>query len=116
LPLDPTDAVTFVGDARENPGSVQFSLILRTCRLLPNAYHTSGRSLSDKVIELRDFHKMTFRAIAYLLQREGAIGARGAPLCDRGVFSVYTKRRAYDERRSAPVRFDIREISVLPPG
>lgn len=116
MPLDPTDAVTFVGDARENPGSVQFSLILRTCRLLPNAYPTIGRSLSDKVIELRDFQKMTFRAIADLLQREGAIGTRGAPLCDRGVFSIYKKRHAHDKKRSAPVRFDIREIKVLPPA
>jgi hypothetical protein len=115
LPLDPTDAVTFVGDARENPGSVQFSLILRTSRLLPNAYPVSARSLSEKVIALRDVQKMTFKAIAALLQREGAIGARGAALRDRGVFSIYKKRLAHERLRTGPVRFEIREITVLPP-
>jgi hypothetical protein len=114
MPLDPADHVIFVGDSRENPGSVRFNLVLRTRRPLPNAYPASGRALSEKVIALRDKQKMTFKAIAALLQREGAIGARGAALSDRRVFSIYKKCRAYDERRSAPVRFDIREITVLP--
>jgi len=55
---------------------------------------------------------MTFKEIAELLGGEGCRGALGAAITDAGVYSVYKKRRAHDMRRSAPVLFWVRNISV----
>lgn len=107
------DLVTFEGDAYEHPSSIGLTLVLRTQRLLPCVYPASHLPLSDRVIELRDNRGMTFPAIAALLQGEGYLGAAGAAMTDAGVYSVYTKRKAHDGRRSAPVRAWIRKIFVF---
>jgi hypothetical protein len=103
-----------LGDAELNPGTVSFTAIFRTQRLLPFAYPESQIPLSDRVIELRDGQGMTFKAIAELLALEGWKGARGAALGANAVFSVYKKRKAHDLRRSAPIRWWIRKIVVSP--
>ena len=110
------DPVVFMGDARDNPGSVHFTVILRTRRLLPCAYPEAQLPLSDRVLAMKDGQGMTFKAIAEALALEGWKGARGAVLTDRGVFSVYKKRKAHDLRRSAPVLWWIRKIVVYPPA
>ena len=105
-----------MGDARDNPGSVHLTLILRTRRLLPNTYPEFQLALSDRVIALRDGQGMTFTAIAEQLALEGWKGARGATLGANAVFSVYKKRKAHDLSRSAPVQYWIRNIVVYARG
>ncbi len=109
------DEVRFIGDARENPGSIQFTVVLRTRRLLPNTYPTSKLPLSDKVLALRDERGMTFKAIAELLSSEGWRGARGAPLDAKEIYSVYAKRRAQELDRATPICWWITGIVVSPP-
>ncbi len=109
-----TDEVVFVGDARDNPSSVEFLLALRTRRLLPFQYPEAQLPLSDRVLALRDSEGLTFRAIADKLTAEGWVGARGARLGAEGTYSVYKKRKAHDESRSSPVRYRIGQIVVLP--
>ncbi|MEY4762069.1 MAG: hypothetical protein RLZZ200_1925 [Pseudomonadota bacterium] len=103
-----------MGDAELNPGSVSFTAIFRTQRLLPFDYPEAQLPLSDRVIELRDVQGMSFKEIAKLLAREGWRGARGAALGANVVFSVYKKRKAHDLRRSAPMTWWIRKIVVYP--
>jgi hypothetical protein len=103
-----------MGDARLNPGSVSFSLILRTRRLLPNTYPDAQLPLSDRVLALRDGQGMSFKAIAEMLALEGWKGARGAGMSAKGVFSVYKKRNAHEVSRSAPVLYWITDIVAGP--
>ena len=53
-----TDEVVFVGDARDNPSSVKFDLVLRTRRLLPFQYPEAQLPLSDRVVALRDVERL----------------------------------------------------------
>ena len=110
------DEVRFVDDARLNPGSVSLSLVLRTRRLLPNTYPEAQLPLSDRAQELKDALGMTYKEIGAVLQREGWRGARGAVLGAKGVFSIYKKRKAHDQSRSAPAVFWITDIVVYPRG
>ena len=115
-PYSPTrDGVRFVGEARLNPGFLTFSLILRTRRLLPKPYPEAQLPLSDRVLELRDVQGMTYKVIGAVLSSDGWRGARGAELDAKGAYSVYAKRKAHDESRSAPVLYWTTDIVVYPP-
>jgi hypothetical protein len=108
------DNVVFIGDARDHPGSVSLILILQTRKLLPFPYPSAQLPLSERVIALRERDGLSFAAIAAQLALEGWKGARGASLEANGVYSVYTKRKAHDERRYAPVIYWITDIVVQP--
>jgi len=86
-------------------------VIIRTRRLLPCGYPAAQQALSDRVIELRDAHRMTYKAVGEALAAEGWVGARGAHLSAKGAFSVYKKRKAHDRRRQEPDRYEISDIA-----
>lgn len=109
---DRQDDVIFLDDTLENPGDLAFSLVLTTSRLLPNRYPEDREALADRVVEMRDRQVMTFPSIATVLHQEGVTGARGADLDARGVYSIYTKRKAYLTRRTEPVQYRIDGIVV----
>ena len=81
------------------------SYIVRICHrgLLFGSYSAYQRELSDKVVDLRDRSKMTFKAIAETLISLGYRSPRGFDLGPESVFSIYKKRKRRDERlHSAP--------------
>lgn len=108
------DDIVFVGDARENLGDLEFSLVLTTRRLLPNQYPEASRALADRVRAMRHERAMTFQAIASELNNEGVRGARGARLSAESVFSIYKKRQSRIARNCAPSRYKISSMKVYP--
>lgn len=115
-PSDPeqSDDVEFLGDARENPGDLAFSLVLTTRRLLPNKYPEAREDIADRVIAMRDEQQMSFTAIGAVLSSEGLRGARGAALGAKGVLDIYKKRQAYQSARRAPILYRVSNIVIYP--
>ena len=61
------------------------------------------KELSDKVLDLRDRGKLTYKAIAEKLIALGYRSPRGFDLGPESAFSIYKKRKMRDERLySAP--------------
>ena len=84
--------------------------IIRICHkgLLFGSYSAYQKELSDKVLDLRDGHELSFKSIAEKLIAQGYWSPRGFDLRPESVFSIYKKRKRRDERlHSAPA------ISVL---
>jgi len=108
------DDIVFVGDARENLGALEFTLVLTTRRLLPNRYPNDRETLADRVIAMRDERSMTFPAISCELISRGLTGARGARLTAESVFSMYKKRKAYLLRRLSKIVYSIPRLIVYP--
>ena len=111
---DGNNRAVFLGDAWNNPSELRFTLTLTTTALLPNLYPAHREGLADEVIAMRDDQHLRYKAIAELLNRRGAVGARGAQLRPSNVFALYKKRKAYLERRSAPIQFAITNMVVYP--
>ena len=109
-----SDDVVFLGDARENPGDLEFSLVLTTRRLLPNKYPEDREAVADRIIAMRDEQRMKFPAIGTVLSGEGLRGARGAALGAKGVFDIYKKRKAHILSRRSPIQYSIKDIKVHP--
>ena len=104
----------FLGDARENPGDLEFSLVLTTRRLLPNKYPEEREAVADRIIVMRDAQRMKFPAIGAVLSGEGLRGARGAELGAKGAFDIYKKRKAYQAARKAPIQHRVSNIVINP--
>jgi hypothetical protein len=64
------------------------------------------------VVEMREGKKMSFPAIAELLNVEGVIGVRGATLDAKGAYSIYKKRKAHLLSRTSPIQYQIRSIKI----
>jgi hypothetical protein len=111
---DQHDNIVFVDDARENLGDLEFSLVLTTRRLLPNQYPEARSALADRVVCLREKRKLTFKAIASILSKDGLRGARGASLNAQNVFALYQKRKRYKVRQNNPVQYHISNVIVHP--
>jgi len=111
---DENDRAVFLGDAWNNPSEIRFTLTLTTTALLPNLYPSHREGLADEVIAMRDDQHLRYKEIADLLNRRGAVGSRGAQLRPSNVFALYKKRKAYLERRSAPIQFAITNMVVYP--
>jgi hypothetical protein len=108
------DDVVFLGDARENLGDLEFSLVLTTRRLLPNKYPEDREAVADRIIAMRDEQRMTFPAIAAMLSEEGEVGARGASLRAKNVFDIYKKRKAHILNRTSPTQYSLKDIKIHP--
>ena len=91
---------------------MRFVVVFKTKALFSTPYTKRQTRLSDSVIRLRDKDGLTFPQIAAVLTRQGYIGARGATLDGKGVFSVYKKRKQRDARLKKPLAFTIPYIEV----
>ena len=77
------------------------------------AYSDYQIELSNKVLYLRDFLKLTYKAIADLLIDEGYMSPRGFNLSSESVFSIYKKRKIRDARLGAPPVAKIANIKIF---
>lgn len=77
------------------------------------AYSAYQVELSNKVIELREAHHLTFKQIAEKLVFEGYRSPRGFDLGAESVFSIYKKRKVRDNRLKAPPSIEYLDIKVI---
>jgi hypothetical protein len=79
--------------------------VVKICHkgLLFGSYSAYQKELSDKVLDLRDRGKLSFKSIAEKLIAQGYRSPRGFDLGPESIFSIYKKRKVRDERLySAP--------------
>jgi hypothetical protein len=113
LPIKDELAV-FLGNAWEDPEAITFDLVLTTRSLLPNTYPQHRVALADRVVNLRDVHGMTFKAIAKILSAERLRGARGAVLGAENVFAIYKKRKINLFKRTPMIEYSLKNLIVHP--
>jgi hypothetical protein len=86
---------------------VKYIVRIKHKGLLFWSYSDYQKELSDKVLDLRDREKLTFKAIAEKLILEGYRSPRGFDLGPESVFSVYKKRKIRDARMNDSVKVEI---------
>jgi hypothetical protein len=68
--------------------------------------------LSDKVLGLRDFDRLTYKQIADQLIEDGYRSPRGFDLGPESVFSIYKKRKIRDTRLLSPPTTEVIWLAV----
>lgn len=76
------------------------------------AYSPYQTELSDKVIRLRDYEGLTYKAIAEILIAEGYRSPRGFDLGPESVFSIYKKRKRRDVRLLSEPAISISAVEI----
>ncbi len=92
--------------------SVRYFIKIRSKGLWFGPYTEYQKSLSDKVIMLRELQGLTFSSVAYQLIAEGYSSPRGMKLSAESVFSIYKKRLIRDRRLEATPSLDVRFLNV----
>ena len=77
------------------------------------AYSDYQKALSDRIIQMRDQEKMTFKGISEALTRKGYRSPRGFDLSAESVFSIYKKRKIRDERINSPAKEEVTRVEVI---
>ena len=77
------------------------------------AYSDYQIELSNKVLNLRDSLKLTYKAIAEFLIDKGYRSPRGFDLSPESVFSIYKKRKIRDARLQAPPQLKLEKIKII---
>ena len=76
------------------------------------AYSDYQIELSNKVLYLRDFLKMTYKAIAEFLIDKGYRSPRGFNLSAESVFSIYKKRKIRNNRLNGEVIKKLLQVTI----
>ncbi len=76
------------------------------------SYSDYQKELSDKVLDLRDRAKLTFKAIAEKLILEGYRSPRGFDLGPESIFSIYKKRNIRDVRMNDSMKVEIIGLQI----
>ncbi len=93
--------------------AVKFKVIIRTGSLTIGAYSDYQKALSDRIIQMRDQEKMTFKGISEALTRKGYRSPRGFDLSAESVFSIYKKRKIRDDRLNALPKYRIAKLRMV---
>lgn len=93
--------------------AVKFEVIIRTQSLMIGSYSDYQKSLSEKIIQMRDQESMTFKRISEILVQNGYNSPRGFHLGAESVFSIYKKRKIRDVRLNAQPKQVISRLRVV---
>ena len=89
--------------------------VVKICHkgLLFGSYSAYQKELSDKVLDLRDRGKLSFKAVAETLISQGYWSPRGFDLGPESVFSIYKKRKIRDLRLNAAPKLELEIIQIV---
>jgi hypothetical protein len=77
------------------------------------AYSDYQKALSDRIIQMRDDEKMTFRGISEALTQKSYRSPRGFDLSAESVFSIYKKRKIRDARLNTQPKLMITNLRIV---